>query len=420
MPVLGLATTIGGAVLKSGANMAIDKVGGVVDPAASRYMTNAPSVSTLVDRLAKGMQVQSLVDINRPARVAPFVQMEDNLQHSEDITTVLQTICSIFSGYYLQAFNWVADPKRVETLKILDSLNPHRGGAAWVGEDGKSPIGINKSNIANDVASWVSNESFNLLTPSNEANEDKPASMIYEQNNMAVGKLLCLDLETNSISENTTEEKELDANGNVVSTNQRKVSNSQPRSQKVYVLVKIAPTLIPQPAIVALYGKLNKPTDTSTRFDLYRSGAIRLRDLVFGCDLIDQHRYLLATDNSGTYKRIRETRKKNAMAAIKTGTTSMATASNILIISTETERQLARELNGKLSSPRVRNIIFEATYLMLLVVVNEQFGQVTIYTRGMVDPIKSSIRDLKSYEKNKGPDITEVLSTYVKATVPSL
>lgn len=411
MPLLGLAG-------KVALNAGVKAVGGIVDKESSKYLNNAPSVATLVDRLAKGMQVSSLVDVSRPARVAPLVLMEDSLRHCEDISSVLQTICSIFSGYYLQAFNLVASPNRVETLRVLDSLNPHRGGGSMVGEDGRTPISINLSAVKGTATNMIGNESYRLMTASQEAGEDKPATALYEQQNLAVGKLLCLDLETNMIDVARTA-----VTSDKDSAKQTRVTVTEtPRStsQKVYVMVTVSPILTRQDYLVGLYGKINRPTGLSDRWQLFRSGALRFRELMTGSDIIDQHRKLLATDDSRLYERMRNTRKKNAMAAIKTGIASMADCSNITIISSETEKQIARELNGKLSSPRVRNIIFEATYLMLLVVVNENFGQVTIYTRGIADPIVASIRDLKTYERNKGPDITEILATYVKATAPTL
>ena len=375
----------------------------VLGPKVGQYVQNAPTLATLVDRVAKGLDVKSLVDVARPARVSPLVFMDASLEHCEERQTILQTVVSIFSGYYLQAFNMVCNAKRVETLRVLDSLNPTRGGGQWLGEDGK-PLAVTSDAISKlqDMAG-LSTESYQATGFGLEAGEDKPATALYEQQNMAVGKLLCLDYDANMMD---------------VADDDKPVRNNA--TSKLYVMVQISPVLMSPNVFVDLYGHMNAPRDQSTRFSLFSQGLLRLRDMMFGCDLIDQHRRLLVTDNSGTYRRVVQNQKNHTKASIKSGTQSLAACSNIVIISSATEKRIARELNGRLSSPRVRNLIFDTSYLMLLVVVDEDFGQVTIYTRGLESPTKASFRDLKSYEKNKGPDITEILATYVKATAPTL
>ena len=397
-------------------------VDAVVGPKVGSYVQNAPSLASLVDRVAKGLNVKSLVDVARPARVSPLVFMDASLEHCEERQTILQTIASIFSGYYLQAFNMVCNTKRVETLRVLDSLNPTRGGGSWgdMTSNGQ-PLALTDKSMS-DIKSSIgaSTESFVAMGYSMEAGEDKPATALYEQQNMAVGKLLCLDYETNTMEDVKKETKTIDENGNPVVESTARSTPKGTSTSKLYVMVTITPTIVASDVFVNLYGHMNTPRDQSSRFSMFRQGLLRWRDMAFGCDLIDQHRKLLVTDNSGTYRRVVKNQNNHLKASMTSGNQSMAACSNIVIISSATEKRIARELNGRLSSPRVRNVIFDTSYLMLLVVVDEDFNQVTIYTRGIDTPTKASFRDLKSYEKNKGPDITEILATYVKATAPTL
>ena len=62
---------------------------------------------------------------------------------------------------------------------------------------------------------------------------------------------------------------------------------------------------------------------------------------------------------------------------------SAADASNVAIITKETAKQIGQKLYGKIDTTAVRERIFNNSYLLLLVVVDEQYEQVTMYHRGL-------------------------------------
>ncbi|MNC31647.1 hypothetical protein D3C75_799750 [compost metagenome] len=145
------------------------------------------------------------------------------------------------------------------------------------------------------------------------------------------------------------------------------------------------------------------------RFQLARVGLIRpIRDLIFGIDLIDEHRRALMNDTSGAYKAITDRRRNNVKKAALSGVVSAADASNIAIITKETAKEVGKKLYGKLENAAVRERVFNNSYLLLLIVVDEQYEQVTVYHRGLEIPSKYSFKEIASSEKGRGQDITDV------------
>jgi hypothetical protein len=68
----------------------------------------------------------SLIDVVDAGRVEPLVLVDNvcaNLDYSSEI---MQSLLSIFSGYYLQAVAALGEVGGVEVIRVLDKLSPNR------------------------------------------------------------------------------------------------------------------------------------------------------------------------------------------------------------------------------------------------------------------------------------------------------
>ena len=74
---------------------------------------------------------------------------------------------------------------------------------------------------------------------------------------------------------------------------------------------------------------------------------------------------------------------------------SVGTASNIIVISDSTRKELEFQVGGKLSDFNVRSKIFSETYMMLMFVVDAQYEHVTIYHRGLNMSTDMSLKEIK-------------------------
>ncbi len=357
------------------------------------------SMAKIKTAIANGQSTKSLVDLARPARVEPMVIVDKSLEDQPYMTDVMKFALTTFTGYYLQAVSMVIGVGRIDTLKVLDTLNPNRsiGGSA---RNLKEAVFAAES-YAEGLPSMETFEqpmeredllvSIEATAGQSLAPDDETIKRFYEVDNLAVGKLVNVELRDGD------------------------------QSAKIPVMIRLVPTTVPPNVLTHIFTANAKNTSLKERYHLWRSGQIRLvRDLMFSVDMIDEHRKTLINDTSNVYMTMADRRRNNVVKAVGSQSPSMADASNIAVITKETAKEMARNLYGKIDSLSVRKKIFEASYLMLLIVVDEQWERVTIYHRGIDQPTEVSLREIKGAEKGKGPDITEVLKAYQLGSSPTI
>jgi hypothetical protein len=156
--------------------------------------------------------------------------------------------------------------------------------------------------------------------------------------------------------------------------------------------------------------------DMKERYHAWKAGRLEfVKDLILCNDLIDKRRRAGIKDANGLLSVIAGREAKNIASSLKSGNASVATSSNIAILSSETLEQVEMELNGSISNSKVRKTIFENTNLMLLVVIDKAWERVVIYTRGLDSTTNLSFRDLKANSKS-GPDAMDILKAYTNGT----
>ena len=129
-------------------------------------------------------------------------------------------------------------------------------------------------------------------------------------------------------------------------------------------------------------------------------------------DLIDAHKKNLMRDNSGVYAEIMKRRRGNTVSGFITKTPSIGSASNIVVISRETAKNIERSTNGRFSDVAFRNRVFKNTYMLLLFVVDPDSERVTIYHRDIALPTEMSIKEMMASSKS-GSDPMEIMKAYM-------
>lgn len=354
-----------------------------------------------------GNPVRSLAEIAKPARVEPLVLVEKDLGDQPYMEDILKLALSTFTGYYLQAVSLMININRIETLRVLDSLNPQRSGLfADVGKTRAIDAVFSKESYEHGLPSFEALEEPihpHLIVSIEEKDEAKGPSVsggsvgddsvkrIYEVENLAVGKIVNVEFK---------EDKE---------------------TVKIPVMVRLVTSLIPGRVLNNILTTTSKRATWKERWHLWRAGQIRfVRDLMFSMDIIDEHRKTLINDTSNVYMTMMDRRRNNSIKAAATGAPSMADASNIVVISKSLAREVGRTIGGKLDSVRTRKQIFDSSYLILLIVVDEEWERVTIYHRGLDQASEFSFKEIKNTEKGKGPDITDILKAYSLGSTPTI
>lgn len=377
-------------------------------PIASAAAASGSSVvkglmSTVLNAAKSSMSISSLADLAKPCRVEPIAIIDNVLADQPYMQDLMKLATSQFAAYYLQAVNMVMGVGRVDTLKVFDSLNPMRSIGGDIGAsvfskelyaDGLPSLESFSTRIDPYIVAEYSFEKWSVGMEAEEKEEAKKAqpnilstdaSKIYEVENLAVGKLLNV---------------EIDGGEGVKS--------------KLPVLIRLVPAVVPSEALTHIFTAGGRDS-WSHRLFLVKTGQLHFwKDFVLGQDMIDAHMKSLMTDRSGVYKAITDRRRNNVSKAVTSGRVSLADASNIAIISSNTLKVTASQLYSKIDDAAVREKIFDNSYLLLLMVVDERWGRVTVYHRGI--DLKSTYRleDIKMAEKNKGSDITELFKLFSK------
>lgn len=159
----------------------------------------------------------------------------------------------------------------------------------------------------------------------------------------------------------------------------------------------------------------------SARWKKWWHGGIDLwKDLVMCQDLIDAHSKNLKADKTGIYLQMMQRRSGNSKAAMVSGMPSANSASNIVILSSDSAAALELRIGGKLKDFKTRQRIFQEGYGMLMFVIDDKWGRVRIYTRDIPEFTEVSERDIKASAKGTGPDIGDILSAFRAGSSPRL
>lgn len=330
---------------------------------------------------------KSLIDVTRHGRVEPLFIVDADLQNYEHMSAISQTMLSIFSGFYLQAVEILSNIGKVTVAQKLAPLNPSR----------KTDIGL----LSHDTYKLAA-ESYTHALPlkknreavalEDSVNTNDQAKNLIDQANLSVGRMYDVKLKG--------EEEDF----------------------SVKVAIRLLAKVMPTTSLAAmLTSKGVMDHDLVERFHGWRAGRLGfIRDLLLCQDLIEKHRNASIKDKTGTYDEI-ITRKNDAIrAGLLERNPSMAIASNLCVISSETMDQVEARMMGDMTSQKVRKALFEATNMMVLAVVDRGYERITFYYRGIPQSSTLSIRDIKGAAKNGGTDVLDIMKAFMAGHTPSL
>lgn len=372
-------------------------------------VTGLNLASKLTDTM-RAAKSGSLIEYTQPTRVEPIVLMDESLIRLPYANDIMQSLTSLFSGYYLQAIALSVNVGSVDVIRLLDKLNPKRnatdnlingvsnGVATMVSlEDARSyrfalPVpggrdGLQKLNVSLEDIDDVIPEG----NPPTLTNGRDTVSMLGELTNLSVGKMLEVNIES-------------EGNKATFPINVRLICSGIGTKELVHIL-----------------SVGSKNISVKERFHAWRAGQLEfVRDLLLCQDLIDAHKKTLAKDPTGLYDELRKRRKGNSISAIFSGQPSVATASNIIVMSSQAVKDVERQVGGRLKDFRVREKLFRETYCMILCVVDPEWEHVTFYHRSIAIPTEMSVKELAVSNKGKGPDVAEILKAYQLGNSPAI
>lgn len=387
-----------------------------------------PGISRVVNSANAGSANSSLIAAGRATRAEPIVLLDDTLAHQAYITDVLYSVNTIFSSYYLSVATLKLNGCAVQTIKTLESLNPSRSGAgvidmargartSYMGESLSYKL-TDYSHNQNKVTSHIN---FSTETESYQAKLLNQVAPIPGVSDVSAFSLSNESITAGRDAMTTITSAPNLSVGHTFSVTAREGTEANSPSFEIQITVRLIVSTIRPQTIVDILAYAEKNNSPKERIHLWRAGQIEfIDDLILCKDLAKEHRRTLMNDSSKVYREILARKTNNTKAGIASGTASVATSSNIVIISSRTLAQLESMIGSTLSNFKVRDRIFRTTYLMLLIVVDTDSEVATIYHDSIELPSKVWIKDMKASgaKNNKGVDVGEMIRMYQLGQAP--
>lgn len=403
------------------------------------------------DFMRRGGGSDSLVDFTSVGRVEPIVLIEQNALHLECIGEVQQSLLSIFAGYYLQAASLMNTIGNVRVLERLDALNPNRSPSnnalsTWlvasesyesglpfpankklqvsVESAGMGGMGMGGSTTARNplgAGQGGQGSGHNKNTQARAGQSSAPAAS--GQPTMVGTKQygspsgVRVDSLTKDVGRTMTEL----ANLSVGKAYEINISDGE-HSIPVQINIRLIASMLPTQDLVHILATGSDDESFVERWHGWKSGKLAFwKDLVFCNDLIDKHRGDLMKDKTGTLTNMNRTNLGNTLSSVVTGQPSIASSSQMVVLTKDSAEQLEMNLEGKLAKYDIRQRMMKKTSLMIMAVVDEvDYNTVTFYHRNIAMPTTVRIKDLKASNKGNGADIGDILRALMGGHAPSL
>lgn len=352
--------------------------------------------------LFRSARSKSLVDYTKPTRSEPICLVDETLIPLEDkLSDVLQSLTSIYAGYYLQAIAISVNVGKIDVVRLLDKVNPSREpleSGGWLLE-----MGLASESYQYDICRFpgkdfrqgkVSMEAENPFAdddfvPDQIGFDQKGVDLLAASSNLSVGKMFNVEI------------------------------NSEGNNASIPVSVRLLTRPTDPTTMTSILSYAQKDNSVKERFYGIKSGRLSfINDGIFARDLIREHRKTMINDRSGVYADIVSRANKNRLSGILSLNPSVATSSNIFVISSSTAKNLEAEIGGRLKDMRLRERMFDKTSMMILAVVDPDYAMVRFYYDGVSTYTELSFRDVKNINKNGSMDVSEVLRTLQLGQAP--
>jgi hypothetical protein len=97
----------------------------IFNPATAAQVVGRDAIAMLIDRAMAVNASDSLIAATQAARVEPLVLVDTDALYVEELYDVLQSLQSIFAGYYLQAIQLDSSLGNVKVAETLGKFNPN-------------------------------------------------------------------------------------------------------------------------------------------------------------------------------------------------------------------------------------------------------------------------------------------------------
>lgn len=354
----------------------------------------------------------SLADISKIARVEPITLISSNLTGTKELYTILHGALNIYAAYYLQAVSILsAQLSDVRILKILDKTNPDRDLKTLL-TSGYTAYEDYKEASKNVKTLSLENCKFKLPMLKSDSKELSMEAWGDEPENVL----------SNTTKRVETFEKLGAAVGKVIEVEFNVRSESDPRGQSISmpVVVKLDNMIIPSEVIQGIVTSNKDEIRLGSRFQDAISGRIGfVKDFLLCSDLIKTQKKTMIKDPTGYYSQLLKRINNSRLYSALSGNISLAGISSIVVLSEEDEQEIQRQIGGKLTNQKTRDIVFDNTSAMMIMVVDKEWERVSMYIRDVDGFAQNSFDDFKVMASAGNNNIADLLKAFSLSSPPS-
>ncbi len=361
-----------------------------IDDAKTGLVTLAKMAAT-VTGIVSYAKPMNLADAGKLLRIEPRVIIAPDCLNYTNISAVVQSLNSIYSACWLTAADVLFKVDSCKTIRNLDRLNPNRDSTGYLllGQnemrlESMRMEGYKHSLPTHDlIGSKVRMESFENSKLRLEKKGDNEANL-QDFINLSVGRQLEIDISSEI------------ADGKLV-------------EKKIMVNVRLKATSTAEEVIVAILTGGNIPRGWGERWRAIMAGELNfVSDGMFMHDIYRERMRLGVLDRDGLQKAILTEANNNKRYGILTQAPSLADASNMFVISTDTvNRELRSKIGGSLTDAGARKKVFDVCPVMVIAEIDREKNQTRFYVRGEADYALVKDSEMKDF-KNNGPDVMEI------------
>lgn len=345
----------------------------------------------------------SLAELARLTEVEAITIIDNSLTVYDSTTDVLKYINSLFAGWYLSSASIMTDTGRIKTVKLLERLNPSKSPSfavcnsilSGVQKAASGGFGVENAQVTASLPTTSAALEAMAVDPKGETGESitgmRVANDLTTVANLSVGQSVTLSLSDSG----TTKEIQVNIRLITVPTN---------RSLLRTILTWS-----------------NKDLRLKSRISAWRAGELSFwRDVVLMRDLFTDRKRIMMNDKSDLLQTMLGRQRDSMLHSVLTATPSVGTMSSVLVISSDTLRDLEQnELDGRLRDFRFRQRIMNSTGLMVIAVVDPLSEFVTVYTHTQSLPSEYSIKQLKGASKGGSTDLGEIIKLMNQNQMPN-
>jgi hypothetical protein len=344
----------------------------------------------------------SLTQLTKLTRAEPMTLISQDCANLEYLPSLLNTMTSIYAGYFLQAVAMMTTAVRnIEVVRVLDALNPNRDSTGYL-------LQGRHDAVQNDVTKFLISEGMKFSLPTKRilaaegaeiARQQDTIKVVYELENLAVGKLINVDIDV----PNTLPD-----------------ARSPVCSVTIPITIRLAPYIVNNDSLSYIFTHRKEQQSLVERYHSWRSGRISLiKDMIFCQDLIDEYRRAALKDKSGALQEMTRRVNANRGYGLLTKNPSLAISTNLYVISSDAAEAIEAKLGFRFNSKDGREKIFEGTYAMIIAVVDTEREIINFYFNGIAQPSTISVRSLKASSNKKGPDIGDIMRVLLEGRAPT-